>query len=163
MHFHHAWNFVRVAAFCAAGTLLAGCASGPTFAELHASEPAVAADLARIYFYREASMVGSAVQPSVYVNGVAVGSAVPGGYFYIDRPAGEYDISTTTEKTESIKATVQPGDVRYIRLDIGMGVVAGHISPTPVLPEQAAGEIAKCHFLTGEPKKSGSKNKKKAA
>ena len=108
-------------------------------------------------------MVGSAVQPSVYVNGAAVGSAVPGGYFYIDRPAGDYDISTTTEKVESIKTNIKPGDIRYVRLDIGMGLVVGHILPTPVMPEQGAAEIVNCHFVTEKPKKADDKDKKKPA
>ena len=161
MHFH-VRNFVRAAILCAGLPLLAGCATGPTFAELHAGEPTVATDSARIYFYREASMVGSAVQPSVYVNGVVVGSAIPGGYFYIDRPAGEYDISTTTEKVESIKTNIVPGDVRYVRLDIGMGLVVGHILPTLVMPEQGAAEIVNCHFVADKPKKADDKDKKPA-
>jgi hypothetical protein len=160
MHIHVS-RFVRTAFLCAGLPLLAGCASGPTFSELHASEPVVATDSARIYFYRESSMVGSAIQPSVYVNGVAVGSAVPGGYFYVDRPGGEYEISTTTEKTEIIKANIKPGDIRYVRLDIGMGVVVGHILPTLVMPEQGESEIAKCHFVTDKPKKPSDKDKKK--
>jgi hypothetical protein len=162
MHFYIG-NIVRAAVLAAAAPLLAACATGPTFAELHAGEPTVATDSARIYFYREASMVGSAVQPSVYVNGVVVGSAVPGGYFYIDRPAGDYDISTTTEKVESIKTNIKPGDIRYVRLDIGMGLVVGHILPTLVMPEQGAAEIVNCHFVTEKPKKADDKDTKKPA
>ena len=159
MHFHIG-NIVRAVILAAAAPLLAACASGPTFAELHAGEPVVATDSARIYFYRESSMVGSALQPSVYLNGVAVGSAVPGGYFYVDRPAGDYDITTTTEKVETIKTSLKPGDIRYVRLDIGMGVIVGHILPTLVMPEQGMAEIAKCHFVTDKPKKADDKDKK---
>jgi hypothetical protein len=150
-------NFVQAAAFCAAGLLLVGCASGPTFAQLHASEPAVANDSARIYFYREASMVGSALQPGIYVNAEKVGSAVPGGYFYVDRPAGDYDITTTTEKTETVHTTLKPGDTRYVRFDIGLGVFVGHVIPSLVLPEQGATEIIKCHYLVDKPKNSTDK------
>lgn len=161
MHFH-VRNIVRAAFLCAVMPVLAACASGPTFAELHGGEPVVANDSARIYFYRESSMVGSAIQPSVYLNGVAVGSAVPGGYFYVDRPAGDYEITTTTEKTETIKASLKPGDIRYVRLDIGMGVIVGHILPTLVMPEQGEAEIAKCHFVTDKPKKADDRKKPSA-
>jgi hypothetical protein len=156
------WSVARALVIGVAGVLLVGCASGPTFTDLHAREPAVATDRARIYFYREASVVGAAVQPVVYVNGEAVGQAVPGGYFYIDRPAGEYVISTTTEKTKTIKATVRPGETRYVKFDIGMGVFVGHILPTLVMPGQGAAEIARCHYLTGRPTHPDDKGRKKS-
>jgi hypothetical protein len=136
----------RIAAVIALGLAVTGCASGPTYSDMHASEPAVASAAARIYFYRKSEMAGAAVQPSVKVNGAVVGDAVPGGYFFVDEPAGTYEISTTTEVKEAIKATVKPGDIRYVRLDIAMGFMVGHVSPTLVWPEQGASEITDCHY-----------------
>lgn len=146
--FNNAKNWGRAALLCAIMPLMAACAtSGPTFSDLHASEPAVAPNMARIYFYRMSNFAGSAVQPSVKVNGQVVGSSVPGGYFYVDEPAGTYEISTTTEVKEDIQATVKPGETRYVRLDISMGIFVGHVAPTLVWPEQGASEITKCHYI----------------
>jgi len=145
-------NWVRATLICAVLPLVAACASGPTFTEMHASEPALATDSGRVYFYRESSMVGSAVQPSIQVDGTAVGDAVPGGYFFIDRPAGTYKVSTTTEKEETIAVALTAGQIRYVRLDIGMGLFVGHIIPSLIDADQASTEIKYCHYIGG-PKK----------
>jgi hypothetical protein len=145
-------NWVRAAFICAALPLVAACAGGPTFTEMHASEPALAADSGRIYFYRESTMMGAALQPSVKIDGTAVGDAVPGGYFYVDRPAGTYKVSTTTEKEEDIDVKLAAGQIRYVRFDIGMGVFVGHIIPSIIDPDQGANDIKDCHY-TGDTKK----------
>ncbi|MEI9994449.1 MAG: DUF2846 domain-containing protein [Rhizomicrobium sp.] len=145
-------TWLRAAFIVAAVPLFAACASGPTYDALHASEPAVSAESARIYFYRLSTMVGSAIQPSVKIDGVAVGSAKPGGYFYVDRPAGTYEVSTTTETKESISVAIKSGEVRYVRLDIQMGLLVGHVAPSLIWPDQAIAEIKGCHYI-GDPQK----------
>ena len=145
-------NLLRAGFVALALSGLGACASGPTYDALHASEPPVAADSARIYFYRAAEMAGSAVQPSVKINGETVGDAVPGGYFYVDRPAGTYEISTSTEVKEAISVTVKPGETRYVKFTISMGLFVGHVSPQLIWPEQAVAELAACHY-TGDAKK----------
>jgi len=142
-------NFARMVLVCAFLPLVAACATGPTFSSLHESEPVVAADQGRIYFYRTGSFLagGLAVQPAIKVDGIKVGDAVPGGYFYIDKAAGTYKISTTTETEESVDMTMAPGQTRYIRFDISMGILIGHVSPSIIDPEQGAKEIKGCHYI----------------
>ena len=76
-------------------TLLSACAtSGPKFSDMTAemsttSKPGVG----RIYFYRT-SVLGAAVQPEVRLNGQAVGHAIPQGFFFVDCPPGNYEVST---------------------------------------------------------------------
>jgi hypothetical protein len=142
-------NCVRAALVIAALPLVAACASGPTYADLHANEPVLASEDGRIYFYREGSMFGSAIQPSVDLNGTKVGDAVPGGYFYVDRPAGDYEVSTTTEKKETVDVKLDAGQIRYVRLDIGMGVFVGHVIPSLIDPSEGAKEISDCSFTGG--------------
>jgi hypothetical protein len=145
-------NIVRAALIFAALPLMAACASGPTFDQMHASEPPAAPDAARLYFYREASMVGSAVQPSIKLNGIVVGDSKPGGYFFVDRPAGSYEISTTTEVKEAVNVTLAAGQVRYVRTNVEMGLFVGHVLPSLIESEQGALEIKGCHY-TGGPQK----------
>ena len=76
--------------------LLSGCATGQKFAEAKASIPPLAADQGRIYFYRT-SALGAAVQPAVKLNGEQIGTAQAQGFFYADRPPGNYVVDTTTE------------------------------------------------------------------
>jgi hypothetical protein len=103
----------------------------------------VPADAGRIYFYRTAVM-GAAIQPDVKVNGQAVGSAKPQGFFYIDRPAGEYKIETSTEVTRTLSLVLEKGQARYVRLNISLGFFAGHVFPELVEDAVGTKEIADC-------------------
>jgi hypothetical protein len=136
----------RVAIVCLVLPLLAACATGPTFTDLQASEPAVANSMGRIYIYRS-SALGAAVQPSVKVDGVVVGKSTPEGYFYVDRPAGSYTISTSTEVERDLSVTLEPGEKRYVRLDVSIGFFVGHISPTLMDDAKGAAEIKGCHYI----------------
>jgi Protein of unknown function (DUF2846) len=123
-----------------------------TYAVLHASEPPIADGQGRFYFYREGGFVGAALQPSVYINGETTGArAKPGDYFYVDRPAGTYEITTTTEKKEAVTATLAAGQSLYVRFDVSMGFLVGHVSPSIIDPQQALGEIKDCDYHPPSP------------
>ncbi len=126
-------------------TLFVGCASGPRYSEMSASLPALPPDSGRIYFYRK-SVMGAAVQPTVKLNGEAVGTAAPGGFFYVDRPAGNYTIETTTEVKRELGLTLDKGQQRYVRFNIALGFFIGHVYPELIEDEKGKKEIASCHY-----------------
>jgi hypothetical protein len=131
-----------------AAVLLAGCAtSGITYTELQPKLTPPVEGQGRIFIYRTA-ILGAAVQPSVKLNDVAVGSAVPRGFIYLDRPAGDYTISTATEVTRTLSLTLSPGQVRYVRLNIGMGFFVGHVYPELVEDAEGQADIASCHLVS---------------
>lgn len=140
-------NIFHTVLICTLLPLLAACASGPTYKDLSAKEAPPAANMARVYVYRTGSMFGAAVQPSVKLDGQKVGDAVPGGYFYVDVPAGDHRISADTEVKRETSFTVAAGETRYVRLEVSMGFMAGHISPTLVEPGQGKGELAECSYV----------------
>lgn len=125
------------ATLCLAVLCLVGCASGPRYSEINSTFAEPSAGNGRIFFYRP-STFGAAIQPSVKVNDEVVGSAVPHGFFYVDRPAGSYKISASTEVERNLSLTLDAGQIRYVQLTISMGFVAGHVSPE--LVENAKGE-----------------------
>ncbi len=129
--------------------LLSGCATGPKFSEVKDTLPALAPDKGRLYVYRTAVM-GAAVQPDVRVSGDVVGSAKPKGFFIVDRPAGEYKVSSSTEVTRTLSLTLAAGQTRYVRLNLAMGFFVGHVFPE--LVENAVGEkeIAGCSYIGGK-------------
>ncbi len=124
---------------------LTGCASGPTFTEYAANIPEVPADSGRIYVYRTATF-GAAVQPGIRVNGEVAGKAVPKGFFFIDRPVGSYEVSASTEAKRSLTLNLDSGEEKYVRLEVKMGLFAGHVKP--VLVDNAVGkeEILKTKY-----------------
>lgn len=138
-----------VLAFAAAAAV-AGCASGPKYAEMKSSIPTLAADQGRVIFYRTA-VLGAAVQPEVRLNGVAVGSAVPNGFFWVDRPAGSYEVSTSTEVERKLTFTLDKGQVRYVRLNISIGLLVGRIIPELVDNATGEKEIVDLSYVAPKP------------
>lgn len=126
---------------------LAGCAtSGMTYTEMQPRLAPPADGQGRIFIYRT-TVLGAAVQPSVKLNDAVVGSAVPRGFFYVDRSAGDYTISTETEVTRTLSLTLAAGQVRYVRLNIGIGFFVGHVWPELVDDAQGISGIADCHLV----------------
>lgn len=129
--------------------LVSGCASGPGFKTVSAAFPPVPAGSARIFFYRNANLgAGAAVRPDVNLNGEKVGSAIPGGFFYVDRPPGDYQVTTTTELKKSLTFHLDAGQVRYVRLGLTPGLMVAHISPELVETQKAQPEIEKTKSIT---------------
>jgi hypothetical protein len=118
-------TFLTMYAFIA----LAGCASsgGAKFADVNAATPKLAQDRGRIYFYRGGSIVGVAIQPEIKLNNELVGRAIPGAFFFVDRPKGSYEVSTVTEVETKLSFGLTSGETKYIRMSIAPGVFAGHI------------------------------------
>lgn len=129
-------------------TVLTGCASGPKYAQTKATLPPVPQEQGRIFFYRTTAM-GAAVQPAVKLNNEKIGTAQPKGFFYVDRAPGNYQIETTTEVKRSLSLTLDKAQIRYVRLNLGMGFFVGHVWPELVDDATGEAEMAKCKFTGG--------------
>jgi hypothetical protein len=145
--FSTATNVGRIALTCSLLATTACATSGPTFSEIHVTQEAMQKGFARIYFYRVGRFAGSAIQPAVKIDGIKAGEAVPGAYFYVDEPAGTYEVSTTTETKEYIKVSVRAGETRYVRLEVDWGYVVGRVTPVLVWPDQGLSEIQDLHYV----------------
>jgi hypothetical protein len=131
-------RIAQLTATLALGLLVAACASGPKHADVSGAIPTLKAGEGRIYFFRSNSMVGAAVQPTVLLNGQAAGDSKPGGFFFADAKAGPQEVSTSTEVEKKLTFTLAPGQTRYVRTVIGLGVFVGRVYPE--LVDNAAGE-----------------------
>jgi hypothetical protein len=134
----------------ALGASLAGCASGPKFADVAQSIPTVAAGEGRIYFFRSSSMLGAAIQPDIRLNGEVVGASKPGGFFYVDRKPGTYVGSTTTETEKTLSFALAAGETKYVRSSPSFGVMVGRINLELEDAQKARDEIATLSY-TGNP------------
>ena len=90
--------------------------------------------------------MGAAIQPSVKINGEKVGDAAPQGFFYADRPAGTYQVSISTEVTRTLSLTLEPGQTRYVRIELAWGFFVGHVYPELVEDSVGIAEIKDCHY-----------------
>ena len=125
--------------------VLAACASGPRFTELKPDMTTLNPDMGRIFFYRP-SFLGAAIYPDVMLNGERVGEAKAQGFFFVDRPAGEYVAVTSTEVERKVSFTLDKGQTRFIRFKISMGFFAGHVYGEIVDEAEAKGEIVDCKY-----------------
>lgn len=95
------------------------------------------ADTGRIYFYRTTSE-GNSIRPSVRIDGEPVGRAIPHRHFYVDLPAGSYEITAARKTDISLSVDIAPGDINYVRLDVEILIASWRV--TPVLVPAAIGE-----------------------
>ncbi len=134
-------NFLKFAAAVIAIGVLAGCATGVKYEQAAASIPSLKAGEGRVYFLRSSSMVGAAVQPDIKLNGNVVGTSKPGGFFYVDRPAGNYTASAATETEKVATFSLQAGETKYLRTSPSFGIIVGRIVVELETPEKAKAEL----------------------
>jgi len=130
--------------------VLAGCASGPKLSEVSSSIPPLRVDEGRVFFYRSNSMLGAAIQPTVYMDGKEVGSSKPGGFFFVDAKPGNHEVATSTEVEKKLTFTLERGQTRYVRTTISMGILAGRVQPELVDEAEGRKELAEMSYI-GKP------------
>jgi len=143
-------TFLKFAGVASLAAILAACASGPKFQEVIAGTPNLKAGEGRIYFFRSSSMLGAAIQPEIRLNGQVVGNSRPGGFFYLDRPAGNYAASAATETEKSASFVLQSGETKYLRTSPSFGIIVGRIVVELESPEKAKAELLSLSYTGGE-------------
>jgi len=127
--------------------IMVGCASGPKYKDIAAEIPPVPQSQGRIYFYRDGSPVGSAIQPPIYLNGDKVGKSVPGGFFYVDRQPGEYKVKTSTEVERILTFMLADQEKKYVRTKVSIGLIVGHVLPILEDEEEALKTLNKSAYI----------------
>jgi hypothetical protein len=132
--------------------VLSGCATGPKYGEVRNTIPTLNPEQGRLFIYRTTA-VGAAVQPDVKLNGEKVGTAKPKGFFYVDRPPGDYQVSTSTEVKRTLSLKLEKAETRYVKLSMAIGFFVGHCYPELVEAEQGEKDLQKCSFTGGQQSK----------
>ena len=140
-------NLLLFLSLASLALVLAGCTgpSGPQFSSAKDTFPALKADSARLYVYRT-DVIGSVVVPSVKINGTEAGQAVPHGFFYVDLPAGKYEIATGWHPEEITHVRLEAGQVRYVRLKFTPSPFGLYLDPVVVDDRTGQSEIADCSW-----------------
>ena len=136
--------------------LMAGCASGVKHSEMASSIPSLKSGEGRVYFLRSASMFGAAVQPDLRLNNEVVGESKPGGFFFVDRPAGKYVASAATETEKTLSFVLDSGETKYVRSSPSMGLMVGRVVLELETPEKAKEDLASLSY-TGDQVKTAAK------
>lgn len=144
-------SFLKFAALCVMTLVLAACATGGAkYQDMASSMPNLKPGAGRLYFLRSSSIVGAAIQPDIRLNGEVVGSSKPGGFFYVDRPAGNYVAATATETENAASFALQAGETRYLRTSPSFGLLIGRIVVELESPDKAKAELASLSYTGGE-------------
>ena len=140
-------TFLKIAGAAAVAVLLAGCAaSGAKYDQVASGMPSLKPGHGRVFFFRSSSMFGAAVQPDIKLNGEVVGTSKPGGFFYVDRPAGNYTASAATETEKVATFSLAAGETKYLRTSPSMGLVVGRIIVELESADKAKTELASLSY-----------------
>jgi hypothetical protein len=75
-----------------------------------------------------------------------VGKAEPNGVFFVDRDPGNMEVVTGSEVEKKLTFTIGPGETRYVKASVGLGVLIYRIIPELVDEAEARKEIADLAF-----------------
>ncbi len=131
----------------------AGCATqqGTPYQDMSASIPTLDADHGRLYFFRETGVLGAASGSQVRVNDQPVGTMPNGAFFYVDEPAGEYTITTSSARDQPLTVKLDGGETKYVRLSVPYTVVAGPLTPTLEKEPEKAQQVVQTLRYVGTP------------
>ncbi len=132
-------------------TFLAGCASGPKLTDMQDKIPALSPDQGRVYFYRENTGFGAAIQPGINLNGKTVGSCTPNGVFFKDIPPGEYQASVATEVERTLSFTIERGEEKFVRCYVSFGIFVGRGQVELVDPAKARTDMRDLAYTGDNP------------
>lgn len=91
--------------------MLVGCGTGVPYTSMEPQQSAFDPEMGRIFLYRT-TVFGAAIQPRIILNGDVVGISKAKGFFFVDRPPGEYVIQTSTEVERRLSFVLEPGETR---------------------------------------------------
>ena len=130
-------------AFVPAAILLSACQTtrGKAVARLTLPLEEPPPGLARIYFYRQEGKLFRAVEPTIVVNGSAVGISRPGEAFYKDAKPGQYQIFTTAEPDRVLYLEASPGGLHFVEMEVAFSGVGLKMSPVERNRRDAHGHL----------------------
>jgi len=94
------------------------------------AQPAQAASLV---IFREGHFAGSALKPSIYVDGKDVARIKNGTYFTMPIEAGKHELSSSAKHESPLPLEIKPGETSYVQMIVVPGTWrgAGRLVPVP--------------------------------
>jgi Protein of unknown function (DUF2846) len=118
-----------------------------------AAKPATPAGKAVVFVYRPSKLVGAALEPSVFCDGVEVARMDNGRYFVLLLDPGEHRIHTAQDY-KRVNLKLGAGEVAFVRVRIEMGMMKGRGNVYVADESDAAKELKKLKPLGADKVKS---------
>jgi S1-C subfamily serine protease len=117
-------------------------AAAPSFAGPTGAGPSTATnEPATVVFYRLRRFNGYALEPSVYCDEKELATMDNGRYFKVQLPPGTHVCRSNDQSVVSLD--LQPGETRYVRIEIATGLFKGHGAIAEVPKGTGAVEITR--------------------
>jgi len=123
---------------------LTSCSFGINYDKFITTIPDLNPGDGRIYFYRY-NPLGLLYQPAVMLNGEKIGYSQPGGFFYVDRPAGLYEIMVD----QKLSFALESNQTRYVALELTVFSITDSIYPKLVEESKALEFIKHLNYTQG--------------
>jgi hypothetical protein len=127
----------------------AGAQGPPPVPQVQGAAGAVAGESAVVYVYRYKQFMGSALEPSVYLDETELARMDNGRYFAVSVSPGSH-MFRANDKQSGVVLDAQPGARYFIRIEIAAGMMKGHGRVILVQPEQGRFELAKLKTLEAD-------------
>jgi hypothetical protein len=126
--------------------LLALCCllSAVSFAQ---SEPSHDAK-AKLVFFREGHFTGSALKPSIYVDGKETMRLANGRWFSVEVEPGKHNLGSSAKNEPETVVNVAPNETAYVEMVITMGTWRGGGRLITVDPGEAEAKVRKLKPIT---------------
>lgn len=111
-----------------------------------AATPARAEGKAVVFVYRPGKLVGKALEPSVFCDGVEVARMDNGRYFVLLLTPGEHRIHMSQDN-KRVDLKLGAGEAAFVRIKIAMGMMKGRGEPSLADEEDAAKDLKKSEPL----------------
>ncbi len=90
--------------------------------------------------------MGNIIRPAVRINGEPTGRAIPKEFFYVDLPAGNYEISASTIEKYDLDLELAAGDEKYVRIDVRVSVASWYVRPVLVATAEGKQELQRTDY-----------------
>ena len=102
---------------------------------------------ASLVIFREGHFTGSALKPSIYLDGREVARVKNGTYFTMQLEPGQHTLNSSAKHQPPLAIEVKPGETSYVQMIVVAGTWRGAGRLIPVPPDDGRSAVAKLHIL----------------
>lgn len=100
-----------------------------------------------VIVYREGHFTGSALKPSVFLDGKEVARLKNGTYFTLQVDPGKHEVGSSAKHEPALAIDVKPGETSYVQMIVVTGTWRGAGRLVPVPPDDGKTAVSKLHVL----------------
>ncbi len=109
-------------------------------------QPAQPSQTTSLVIFREGHFTGSALKPSIYIDGREVTRIKNGSYFSMQIEPGKHNLSSSAKHESPLLLEIKPGETNYVQMIVVTGTWRGAGRLVPVPPDDGKIAVSKLHL-----------------